>query len=226
MHRHHATLWHHLHRVHHRLRVHYRVVLLHDRCQRCAQTQLVGHAALQLHAQLPVAQHAPLRMLYGYLLRAFRQIEPYLAHLVATLHDAEGRGERKVGWSNNLYKGACLAVKVAHGIDERAHVGGQFAETLHREGAVCRCRGTQRFARHGAEAQNHDDEPVQSRCRTFCPVLSPVCFHIFHSRLKSEMSITPSLPSTVADGCHVRTWMSGMEALRKSHSRNRYPSSA
>ena len=39
------------------------------------------------------------------------------------------------------------------------------------------------------------------------------------------MSTTPSLPSTVADGCHVRTCMSGMEALRKSQSRKSQPSS-
>ena len=43
----------------------------------------------------------------------------------------------------------------------------------------------------------------------------------FYSKLKSEMSTTPSLPDTVAEGCHVRTCISGIETLVKSHSRNR-----
>lgn len=48
----------------------------------------------------------------------------------------------------------------------------------------------------------------------------------FYSKLKSEISTTPSLPDTVAEGCQVRTCISGIEALVKSHSRNNQPSSA
>ena len=47
-----------------------------------------------------------------------------------------------------------------------------------------------------------------------------------HSKLKSPMLIISLSSLTVTDGCHVLTWMQGIDSLRKSHNRKRYPSSA
>ena len=84
-------------RVCHRLDLDDGIVLLGDGKSWQVEFQLVGHTTLQWLAQLVVSDDSPLRVLQGEHLGAFRNIQPYFAHLVLALHDAKGCGEGKVG---------------------------------------------------------------------------------------------------------------------------------
>ena len=108
----------------HRLDLDDGIVLLGDGKSWQVEFQLVGHTTLQWLAQLVVSDDSPLRVLQGEHLGAFRNIQPYFAHLVLALHDAKGCGEGKVGRGFYLDKGTSLVVEVAYIINKGTHIVG------------------------------------------------------------------------------------------------------
>ena len=185
---------------------------LHQLCFRQTEAHLIGHSAFEFRTKLIVAHHSPLRMLERNGFRAFGQVEPYLAHLVASLHDSKRRGESKLTRSHHFHESASLTIEIADDIDECAYIAGQLLETLDRECAVrllLLSRETESISFENGNTRQgyhirHTEHCLAERMQNYSYDLLTT-LHIYYSRLKSEIPITSSALPTVDEGCHVRT---------------------